>query len=101
MVDGVIELQQKFRFHMKQTTDTAVTSQTDGDATLERAAPRPALVITDFMMPILDGAGFLKAMRETETQREIPCIVISSMPERNVRARIDGYRPFLREPDSA
>jgi len=28
----------KFRFHMKQTTDTAVTSQTDGDAKLERAA---------------------------------------------------------------
>jgi hypothetical protein len=27
----------KFRFHMKQTTDTAVTSQTDGDAFLERA----------------------------------------------------------------
>ena len=26
----------KFRFHMKQTTDTAVTSQTDGDAQLER-----------------------------------------------------------------
>jgi hypothetical protein len=26
----------KFRFHMKQTTDQAVTSQTDGDATLER-----------------------------------------------------------------
>ena len=30
----------KFRFHMKQTTDTAVTSQTDGDAKLERAAVR-------------------------------------------------------------
>jgi hypothetical protein len=27
----------KFRFHMKETTDTAVTSQTDGDASLERA----------------------------------------------------------------
>nr|UXE44785.1 hypothetical protein Hi04_10k_c377_00014 [uncultured bacterium] len=27
----------KFRFHMKQTTDTAVTSQTDGDAKLEKA----------------------------------------------------------------
>jgi hypothetical protein len=26
----------KFRFHMKQTTDTAVTSQTDGDASLDR-----------------------------------------------------------------
>jgi hypothetical protein len=27
----------KFRFHMKQMTDTAVTSQTDGDASLQRA----------------------------------------------------------------
>jgi hypothetical protein len=27
----------RFRFHMKQTTDSAVTSQTDGDAKLERA----------------------------------------------------------------
>ena len=27
----------KFRFHMKQTTDSAVTSQTDGDAKLDRA----------------------------------------------------------------
>ena len=27
----------KFRFHMKQTTDSAVTSQTDGDAKLEKA----------------------------------------------------------------
>jgi hypothetical protein len=27
----------KFRFHMKQTTDSAVTSQTDGNAKLERA----------------------------------------------------------------
>jgi hypothetical protein len=26
----------KFRFHMKQTTDDAVTSQTDGDASLQR-----------------------------------------------------------------
>jgi hypothetical protein len=26
----------KFRFHMKQTTDSAVTSQTDGDATLQQ-----------------------------------------------------------------
>jgi hypothetical protein len=26
----------RFRFHMKQTTDTAVTSQTDGEASLER-----------------------------------------------------------------
>ncbi len=37
-------------------------------------------------------------MRETEAHRDIPCIVISSMPEANVRERIDGYAAFVRKP---
>jgi CheY-like chemotaxis protein len=72
----------------------------NGRQGLERLAeaPRPDLVITDYMMPILDGAGLLKAMREIEAQRDIPCIVMSSMPEANVRARITGYAAFVRKP---
>jgi CheY-like chemotaxis protein len=50
------------------------------------------------MMPVLDGAGMLRAMRDTEAQRDIPCIVMSSMPEANVRERIDGYAAFVRKP---
>jgi CheY-like chemotaxis protein len=77
-----------------------VVRAANGRQGLERLAeePRPDLVITDFMMPVLDGAGFLRAMRDMEMQPEIPCIVISSMPERNVRARIDAYAGFLRKP---
>lgn len=60
--------------------------------------PRPDLVISDYMMPILDGAGLLQAMRETEAQRDIPCIIMSSMPEANVRERIAGYAAFVRKP---
>ena len=37
-------------------------------------------------------------MRETEAQRDIPCIIMSSMPEASVRARIDGYAGFIRKP---
>lgn len=51
--------------------------------------PRPDLVISDYMMPILDGAGLLRAMRETEAQHDIPCIAMSSMPEANVRELIE------------
>jgi CheY-like chemotaxis protein len=67
---------------------------------LERLAAglRPDLVISDYMMPILDGAGLLQAMRETEAQRDIPWIVMSSMPEANVRERIAGYAVFVRKP---
>jgi CheY-like chemotaxis protein len=72
----------------------------NGRQGLERLAegPRPDLVITDYMMPILDGAGLVRAMQTTEAQRDIPCIVMSSMPEANVRERIAGYAAFVRKP---
>lgn len=78
----------------------SVLTAANGRQGLERLAqgPRPDLVISDFMMPVLDGAGLIRAMRESEAQRNIPCIVMSSMPEANVRERISGYAAFVRKP---
>ena len=77
-----------------------VLTAANGRQGLERLAegPRPDLVISDYMMPVLDGAGLLRAMRENEAHRDIPYIVMSSMPEANVRERIDGYAAFVRKP---
>jgi CheY-like chemotaxis protein len=50
------------------------------------------------MMPVLDGAGLVQAMRQSEHQREVPIIIMSSMPEANVHARIDSYAAFVRKP---
>ena len=50
------------------------------------------------MMPVLDGAGLIQAMRQSEGQHPVPIIIISSMPEANVRARIDNYAAFVRKP---
>ena len=72
----------------------------NGRQGLERLAegPRPDLVISDYMMPVLDGVGLIQAMRDIEAQRDIPCIIMSSMPEANVRERIEGYAAFVRKP---
>ena len=77
-----------------------VLTAANGRQGLARLAegPRPDLVISDYMMPVLDGAGLIQAMRESEAQRDIPCIVMSSMPEANVRERINGYAAFLYKP---
>src|SRR3984893_19236288 len=66
-----------------------VLTAANGRQGLERLAegPRPDLVISDYMMPVLDGAGLLRALRETDGHRDLPCIVMSSMPEANVRER--------------
>ena len=60
--------------------------------------PLPDLIISDFMMPVLDGPGLIRAMRETEAHRDIPCIIMSSVPESSVRAHIEGYAGFIRKP---
>src|SRR5947207_6597901 len=69
-----------------------VLTAANGRQGLERLAegPSPDLVISDYMMPILDGPGLLRAMRDIEGQRDIPCIVMSSMPEASVREHIGG-----------
>ena len=58
----------------------------------------PDLIITDFMMPVLDGVGFIQAVQQNEIQRGIPFIIISSIPEDAVRSRVHGYAGFVRKP---
>ena len=72
----------------------------NGHQGLERLAegPRPDLVISDYMMPLLDGAGLVQAMQDNEMLRDIPCIIMSSMPEASVRGRTAGYAAFVRKP---
>jgi len=79
-----------------------VVTAANGRQALECLAegPRPDLIISDYMMPGLDGAGVLQAIRAIKSQAEIPCIVISSMPEANVRARITEYAAFIQKPFS-
>ena len=51
-----------------------VLTAANGRQGLERLAegPRPDLVISDYMMPVLDGAGLLHAMRENESPPRHP-----------------------------
>lgn len=71
----------------------------NGRQALERAAAhRPALILLDFMMPLLDGPGVLRALKSDPALREIPVILMTSLPENIVRERTQGYRAFIRKP---
>jgi CheY-like chemotaxis protein len=77
-----------------------VVTAANGRQALERMAEgrRPDLIITDFMMPVLNAAGLVEALRNDAAYRNIPYIMMSSIPEANVRERVDGYRAFVRKP---
>jgi CheY-like chemotaxis protein len=59
---------------------------------------KPDLVISDFMMPLMDGAALVQAMRANPEYRDIPVIMMSAAPESALRKHIDGYVAFLRKP---
>ena len=60
----------------------------DGEAALQSAFERtPDLVLTDAMMPKLDGFGLLKALREEETTASVPVIHAFSARRRRVSSR--------------
>ena len=57
----------------------AVEATNDGQAALESIRRNPPdLVLTDVMMPGLDGFGLLRALRNDASTREIPVIMLSA-----------------------
>jgi CheY-like chemotaxis protein len=78
-----------------------VFTAANGRRGLERLAEnKPDLVISDFMMPLMDGATMARAMRENPDYRSIPIIMMSAVPEGALRPRFDDYQAFLRKPFS-
>lgn len=67
----------------------AVTTAVDGIDALHKAfAAPPDLVLTDVMMPELDGFGLLARLRADERTRTIPILLLSARA--GEEARIEG-----------
>jgi len=53
---------------------TAVSAET---GLLEAAATPPDAIILDLRMPLLDGLGFLRRLREIESSRDTPVAIVT------------------------
>lgn len=71
----------------------------NGRQALGRAAEeRPDVVFTDLMMPVMDGAALIKAMAADAALKDVPVVLMSSLPEAGMAERSPGYSLFLRKP---
>ncbi len=76
-----------------------VLTAMNGRHALERMAEaRPDLIISDLMMPVMDGAALLKAVREHAEYKETPFMLMCALPEASITDRVKGYDAFLRKP---
>ena len=58
----------------------------------------PALILSDFMMPIMNGAELGDAVRGNPALAHIPFVFMSGTDENVVRSAFRGYDAFLRKP---
>jgi CheY-like chemotaxis protein len=61
------------------------------------AAHAPDLVVTDVMMPVLDGLAFLQRLR-AEGHATLPVIVVSARADQQAAALAAGATAFLAKP---
>ena len=61
-------------------------------------AVRPALVITDVLMPVVDGIALAKALRQNPATAEARIVLSSGVAEAHVRTLFKDYDAFLQKP---
>lgn len=65
---------------------------------LLRDGEKPALILSDFMMPVMNGGEFGRAVSLDESVNHIPFVFMSATSEELVRSVYDGYDAFLVKP---
>jgi len=80
-----------------------VVAARDGTEGLRLAIDRaPDIILTDVIMPYMDGPEMLDRLRSRPETREIPVIAITALTDRRTRSRLTavGVRGFLAKPYS-
>jgi len=61
-------------------------------------AVRPDVVMLDYVMPRMDGATTIGALKHEPGMEDIAIVMTSGLPEEVVRPRCSGYDVFLQKP---
>ena len=76
-----------------------VTTAVNGaDAIDKAAAMRPEAVVTDLLMPVVDGIALAKTLRSNPATADTKIVICSGVAERSVRALFNRYDAFLHKP---
>ena len=90
--------------HLLKALGHKVHTAQDGRSALAQAVSiRPQIIISDWIMPGLDGVSFCKALRQTEEGQQIYFIILSALEQDDqlVEAFESGVDDYLTKPFTA
>ncbi|MFT3696409.1 MAG: response regulator [Kofleriaceae bacterium] len=77
---------------------TVQTAHDGAEALLLVGRAAPSVLLVDYMMPVMDGAALVKALRRDPAAKAIPVVMMSGLPESMVARKVKGYQAFVRKP---
>ncbi len=87
--------------HLLEERGYKVAATANGNEALASARRRkPVLIISDVMMPELDGYGLCKAIKSDDTLKDIPVMLVTTLsdPQDVIRGLECGADNFIRKP---
>jgi DNA-binding response OmpR family regulator len=82
-----------------EMSDYSVRTASNGAEALEEVKrERPAAVILDLMMPVMDGREFLRRCRSSQPCSRVPVVVMSAARDAEMAANELGAQAFLPKP---
>ncbi|MGH7297661.1 MAG: ATP-binding protein, partial [Polyangiaceae bacterium] len=102
----VVEDNPEMRRFMAETLgrEVAVVTGDDGESGLAAArAHRPAVIVTDLMMPRMGGEELLRAVRADRAISDTPVLVLTARADDDVRVRLlrEGAQDYVLKPFAA
>jgi DNA-binding response OmpR family regulator len=63
---------------------------------------RPNLIVTDLLMPVMDGFDFIREIRSDASMANVPILVFSAMPEEENRKKVLtlGANDYINKPST-
>jgi two-component system phosphate regulon response regulator PhoB len=77
---------------------TVVCARNGAEALACLGAAHPDVVMLDYVMPTMDGATTIGALKHQPDTRDIAIVMTSGLPEELVRPRCSDYDVFLQKP---
>lgn len=84
-----------------KSQDVHVLTAADGRTALALARThKPALIISDYQMPYMDGIGLVRSLAEDPETARIPVILLTALEHRISRSELEGtsVEHILRKP---
>jgi CheY-like chemotaxis protein len=101
----IVEDNKEMRYYIKEVLGDAVNiwEAVNGKDALEQMAKySPDLIISDIMMPVMDGREFVQHVKKSDAYRKIPFITITALTDKEneitmLRSGVDDYvvKPFV------